>query len=163
MFIFRRYLPQVVYGGIDGIVTTFAVVSGSAGASLSSKVILILGFANLFADGFSMSIGAYMAEKSDIRKGNNPLLVGLITFISFFVIGFIPLTVYVLKFFLNFNTKHDFLISSLATAFGFIFIGFARKKVEHNNKYVILHTLLLGIIAAVVAYVVGELLNSWLS
>lgn len=49
-----KYLPEFVYGGIDGSVTTFAVVAGAIGASLSNSVILILGFANLFADGVSI-------------------------------------------------------------------------------------------------------------
>lgn len=160
---FKEYLPQFVYGGIDGIVTTFAVVSGSAGASLSPQVVLILGFANLFADGFSMSIGAYMAEKSDHREGKNALKVGLATFISFFIVGFIPLTVYVLKFFFNLKTNNDFLYSSLSTSLGFLLIGLARKKVEPKNKFVIIQTILLGVIASVVAYLVGEFLNRWLS
>ena len=60
-----KYLPEFVYGGIDGLVTTFAVVAGATGANLSLNVVLILGFANLFADGFSMSVGAYLANKSD--------------------------------------------------------------------------------------------------
>ena len=60
-----QYLGEVVYGGLDGIITTFAVVSGVAGAELGSKVILILGLANLFADGFSMAIGAYLSAKSE--------------------------------------------------------------------------------------------------
>lgn len=60
-----KYLPEFVYGGIDGLVTTFAVVAGSTGANLPLNVVLILGFANLFADGFSMSVGAYMAEKAE--------------------------------------------------------------------------------------------------
>lgn len=64
------YLSEFVYGGIDGCVTTFAVVSGSVGAGLDSSIILILGFANLFADGFSMSIGAYLAAKTDNDKYN---------------------------------------------------------------------------------------------
>ena len=53
---FQKYLWEFVYGGIDGCVTTFAVVAGSVGAWLEARIILILGFANLFADGFSMSI-----------------------------------------------------------------------------------------------------------
>ena len=61
----QRYLGEFVYGGIDGSVTTFAVVAGAAGADLSSAIVLILGFANLLADGFSMSIGAYLAAKSE--------------------------------------------------------------------------------------------------
>jgi vacuolar iron transporter family protein len=60
----QKYLGEFVYGGIDGSVTTFAVVAGAVGANLESSVILILGFANLLADGFSMSVGAYLSAKS---------------------------------------------------------------------------------------------------
>ena len=62
---FQDYLGEFVYGGIDGCVTTFAVVAGSVGAGLNSSIILILGFANLLADGLSMSIGAYLSAKSE--------------------------------------------------------------------------------------------------
>lgn len=60
-----QYLGDTVYGGLDGIVTTFAIVSGVAGAQLSSEIILILGLANLLADGFSMATGAYLSTKSE--------------------------------------------------------------------------------------------------
>lgn len=60
-----QYLGDLVYGGLDGVVTTFAVVSGVVGASLGSNVILILGLANLLADGFSMASGAYLSTKSE--------------------------------------------------------------------------------------------------
>ena len=59
------YLGEFVYGGIDGCVTTFAVVAGAVGAGFDSSIIIILGFANLLADGFSMSIGAYLSAKSE--------------------------------------------------------------------------------------------------
>lgn len=62
---FEGYLGEFVYGGIDGCVTTFAVVAGAVGASLDSSVIIILGFANLLADGFAMSIGAYLSSRSE--------------------------------------------------------------------------------------------------
>jgi len=62
---FQDYLGEFVYGGIDGSVTTFAVVAGAVGASLDSAVIIILGFANLLADGFAMSVGAYLSTKSE--------------------------------------------------------------------------------------------------
>lgn len=62
---FQDYLGQFVYGGIDGSVTTFAVVAGASGAHLDSAIILILGFANLIADGFSMSVGSYLSSKSE--------------------------------------------------------------------------------------------------
>lgn len=61
----EEYLGEFVYGGIDGVVTTFAIVAGSVGAGLSSSIVLILGFANLIADGFSMGVGAYLSAKSE--------------------------------------------------------------------------------------------------
>jgi VIT1/CCC1 family predicted Fe2+/Mn2+ transporter len=61
----QDYLPEFVYGGMDGIVTTFAVVAGATGASLDSSVVIILGFANLIADGFSMSVGSYLSHHSE--------------------------------------------------------------------------------------------------
>lgn len=67
---YQAYLGEFVYGGIDGSVTTFAVVAGSVGAGLDSSVILILGFANLLADGFSMSVGAYLSAKSEAHNYN---------------------------------------------------------------------------------------------
>ncbi len=62
---FQDYLAEFVYGSIDGSVTTFAVVAGSAGAGLDAAVVIILGFANLIADGFSMSVGSYLSHKSE--------------------------------------------------------------------------------------------------
>jgi len=58
------YLRDVIYGANDGIITTFAVVAGVAGAALSSSVVLILGFANLIADGISMGMSNYLGLKS---------------------------------------------------------------------------------------------------
>ena len=60
-----QFIGEMVYGGLDGIVTTFAVVAGVAGANLGANVVLILGLANLFADGFSMATGAYLSSKSE--------------------------------------------------------------------------------------------------
>jgi VIT1/CCC1 family predicted Fe2+/Mn2+ transporter len=59
------YLKDFVYGGLDGIITTFAVVAGVAGAQLPASIILILGVANLLADGFSMGTGDYLSTKSE--------------------------------------------------------------------------------------------------
>lgn len=67
----RGVLRDVVYGGIDGSVTTFAIVAGVAGAGLSPFVIVALGLANVLADGFSMAAGNYSgtkAELDDIRR-----------------------------------------------------------------------------------------------
>jgi vacuolar iron transporter family protein len=61
----QNYLRDWVYGGIDGAVTTFAVVAGVMGADLSTRTVLILGAANLLADGFSMAAGNYSGTKSE--------------------------------------------------------------------------------------------------
>ncbi|MBN1317750.1 MAG: VIT1/CCC1 transporter family protein [Anaerolineales bacterium] len=61
----HQYIGDMVYGGLDGIVTTFAVVSGVAGAELGAGIIIIMGLANLLADGFSMATGAYLSSKSE--------------------------------------------------------------------------------------------------
>jgi VIT1/CCC1 family predicted Fe2+/Mn2+ transporter len=60
-----QYIKSIIYGGLDGIITTFAVVAGVAGASLSAGIVLILGFANLFADGLSMAIGDFLSTKAE--------------------------------------------------------------------------------------------------
>ena len=62
------YLRDWVYGGIDGSVTTFAVVTGVVGAQLSPSIILILGAANLIADGFSMAAGNYSATRTERQE-----------------------------------------------------------------------------------------------
>jgi len=59
-----RYVADAVLGAIDGCVTTFAVVAGAVGAGFSASVALIMGFANLLADGFSMAVSNYEAVKS---------------------------------------------------------------------------------------------------
>jgi len=63
-----RYLGDAVLGGIDGCVTTFAVVAGAVGGNLSTGVIVILGFANLLADGFSMGVSNYLGSKSELQE-----------------------------------------------------------------------------------------------
>lgn len=59
-----QYVSDAVLGGIDGCVTTFAVVSGTVGAGFSATVALVLGLANLLADGFSMAISNYESIKA---------------------------------------------------------------------------------------------------
>lgn len=61
----QNIVGDAVLGGIDGCVTTFAVVSGAVGAGFSSTVAVVLGFANLLADGFSMGISNYEANKAE--------------------------------------------------------------------------------------------------
>lgn len=60
-----RHIKDVVYAANDGIVTTFAVVAATVGGALSPITILVVGVANLFADGFSMASGDYLGSKSE--------------------------------------------------------------------------------------------------
>jgi vacuolar iron transporter family protein len=64
----QSYLRDWVYGGIDGTVTTFALVSGVVGAHLSAGIILILGGASLIADGFAMAAGNYLATRAESEE-----------------------------------------------------------------------------------------------
>jgi len=59
------YLRDSVLGAVDGTVTTFAVVAGAIGASLAPPIVLVLGMANLFADGLSMGVSNYLGIRAD--------------------------------------------------------------------------------------------------
>ena len=63
----RHYVGDLVYGANDGLITTFAVVAGVAGGALSSRATVIVGAADLFADGLSMAVGNYLSIRS--REG----------------------------------------------------------------------------------------------
>jgi len=62
------YLHDFIYGAIDGAVTTFAVVSGVAGADLGASVVIVLGGANLIADGFSMAVSNYLGSRAERQR-----------------------------------------------------------------------------------------------
>src|SRR5688572_15073797 len=64
----HNYLRDFVYGGIDGAVTTFAVVAGTIGAELSPRIVIILGAANLAADGFSMAASNFLGTRTEIEE-----------------------------------------------------------------------------------------------
>jgi vacuolar iron transporter family protein len=62
------YLQDFVYGAVDGTITTFAVVAGVAGASLDEQVVIILGCANLLADGFSMAVSNFLGTRAQRQQ-----------------------------------------------------------------------------------------------
>lgn len=225
----QDYIGEFVYGGIDGSVTTFAVVAGSAGANLDSSVIIILGFANLIADGFAMSVGSYLSnksekenyekherieywevdhlpekEKEEIReiyqaKGfegelleqvvdvitadkdrwvdvmmkeelnmtkadKSPLAMGAMTFVSFVLIGLIPLVAYIWDYNSDEGSRNLFGISILLTSLAFIGIGWLKSYVAETSRIrSILETLFLGSAAAVLSYFVGSFLENLIS
>lgn len=169
-FRWKKYLPDFVYGGIDGSITTFAVVSGVMGASLSSSIVLILGFANLFADGFSMAVSNYFAtgSRNDINKRDkffkkgNAFKAATVTFFSFLFIGLIPL----LSFVVGALTKNDyilknqFFIAFVLTGIALGIVGYMKGEIIGRAKWKsALYTLIIGGIAALVAFGVGYLIN----
>lgn len=168
------YLREFVYGGMDGAVTTFAVVTGAAGANLGVRVILILGFANVLADGFSMAVGSYLSEKSEqdlsIHKGEStqddhesPLGNAVATFVAFLLVGFIPLAVYTIDFAFDLGISTGDLLkySIFLTLTAFALIGLLRAKVTKISKSkAIVESLGLGLAAAVISYVAGNVLET---
>ena len=224
----KEYIAEFVYGGIDGVITTFAVVAGSAGAELAVPIVLILGFANLIADGFAMSVGSYFSAKSenesydkhkaveyweienlrekeveeireiyeakgfegdllkqvvDVITSNDEVWVdtmmkeelkmmkddrppwkrGLVTFLAFNLVGFIPLSTYVLTSFVDASSSDLFMLSSFSTAVALAFIGALKGYVTEQSRIKgILETVFLGGIAAIIAFFVGDILEKLL-
>ncbi len=222
----QDYIGEFVYGGIDGSVTTFAVVAGSVGANLDTSIIIILGFANLIADGFAMSVGSYLSNKAEqqnyekherieywevenlpekereeireiyeakgfegelldqvvdvitadkdrwvdvmmkeelnMTKGDkSPLAMGAMTFLSFLVIGLIPLLAYLIDYTSEEKSTNLFQTSILLTSLAFIGIGWLKSYVAQTSRIrSVLETLFLGSAAAVLSYFVGSVLES---
>ena len=151
------------------MVTTFAVVAGVAGASLSPSVILIVGFANLLADGFSMAASDYLGTKSECEaKEGNPIECdpghlwrsATYTFWSFALAGVVPLV----PFLLGLGGTRALATSAIFTGVGLFVVGALRT--HYTKKGVIasgLEVLLVGGIAAVLAYFVGLFIKSLVS
>ena len=174
---FRRYLPEFVYGGIDGSITTFAIICGAIGASLGAGVALVLGIANLFADGFSMAVSNYLSVKSQVDLHRNhsnrkkyqnlnkhAFRTGLATFISFVIVGFIPLFSFVLSLFFPIEKNIVFIISAALTAVSFLIVGYVKGIIvkRHPVKSAF-ETLLIGVVASILAFLVGYLLREFVS
>ncbi|MBS3066815.1 VIT1/CCC1 transporter family protein [Candidatus Pacearchaeota archaeon] len=220
-----RYLKSIVYGGLDGVITTFAVVAGVSGASLSSGILLILGLANLIADGISMAVGDYLSSKAqkdfyftekeresweaknypkgekqemidiymkrglskfDARKlvsiiskkknffvdqmmveelnlindiKSSPAKNAFVTFISFFIFGLIPVSVYLIDLFFPGSIKQPFLYTIIFTVMALFLLGIAKFKFTKKHWLKSgLETLIIGGLAAGAAYLVGRLL-----
>ena len=164
------YVGDFVYGAIDGSVTTFAVVSGVAGASLSANIVIILGLANLFADGFSMAASNFLSTKTKIgvlaKKGHyhheiKPVKTAFVTFVSFFAVGLIPLLSYVAGVFSSAIQEKQFVIAAVLTGIAFLIVGGIKAKVVKENwTRAALETLLLGGAAAIIAFYVGLLIKT---
>lgn len=168
--IFGKYIKSIVYGGLDGIITTFAVVSSVSGAALESKIVLILGFANLVADGFSMAVGDYLSTKAEnaysesrdeeVKESNNPVSNGVATFLAFAGFGFVPLITYIVAAFNSFIEQHVFFIASCLTGLTLLILGVLKSNVTNQKGFrAAIETLVVGGIAATVAYLIGYFIS----
>lgn len=163
-----RYIRDAVYGANDGIITTFAIVASVEGANLGNTAILVVGFASLFADGFSMASSDFLANKAEVaRKKSNdleeqekhdPKTAALFTFLAFVIVGIIPLVPY---FFVAL-TSNSFAFSGIATGFALFGVGALRTKLTGGNPYMAGgEMLLIGGSAALVAFFIGGLIEQW--
>jgi len=159
-------LRDFIFAADDGLLTTFAVVAGSTGASFSKSIILTLGFANVFADGIIVATGIYLGIKGElesIRRGDclqksegAPLGHGLITFISFVLFGLLPLLPFL------FLQKDEFMFSTVIVALGLFSIG--ALKTIYTQKNLLrsgLTMLIIGGISAIMAFLVGFLSDKY--
>ena len=157
----RHYLGELVYGANDGIITTFAVVSGVAGAALSPATALILGLANLFADGFSMGASAYLAIRSrEAVRAQGGLEVeepfpprhALATGVAFVIAGAVPLAAFAVA-----PVEARFAVASAVTLLTLFVVGALRALVTPMRWFRAgIEMLAVGSVAAVVAYGVGR-------
>ena len=158
----RHYLPDLVYGANDGIITTFAVVCGVVGAGLSVSVILILGFANLFADGFSMGASNFLARRSYAEEAERAdrreaLRHGSATTLGFLVAGTVPLVAYLAPL----PDAQRFAVAVALTVTTLFAVGALRVLVTKLGWVRSgLEMLLVGSAAAAVAYAIGALASA---
>lgn len=159
-----RLLKSAVFGANDGIVTTFAVVAGVAGAHLSAQVVLIMGIANMVADGLAMGLGDYLGERSERQMRNSTHRVGrgvwhtgLVTFIAFILAGALPLMPYFLKTSgLPIAVSWQFPLSIATTAVTLFCVGALRSIFTKNSLLRGgMEMLCIGAIAAIAAYLLG--------
>ena len=154
----RHYVRELIYGANDGIITTFAVVAGVAGGGLSLRVVLIIGAANLFADGLSMAAGNYLSisshesvlEAQELPEEEAyPVRHALATFLAFVFAGAVPLVPYMVP-----GLAVDRFLSSIALTLAAMFAVGASRALVSNVRWwkAGLEMLVLGAVVAGLAY-----------
>lgn len=164
----ERFLPEFVYGATDGTVTTFAIVAGAIGANLSRSAVLAIGIASVIADGYSMGISSYLSESARheqtgkslaASKGHTPLASGVATFLSFVMIGILPLIPFILYSELSPSVVYASLTVALMSFAG---IGYLRGVVTKRKSPLLTsgESFLIGGSTAVIAYVIGKIVGA---
>ena len=160
----RHYLRDLIYGASDGIITTFAVVTGVAGAGLAPRTVVILGLANLLADGFSMGASNFLSIRSDeatrAARGEDvsepfPARHGAATMAAFISLGSVPLLPYLLG-----AGPLQLLHATAMTLLTLFLVGAARALVTDLHWWKAgAEMLAVGAAAAAVSYAVGFLIS----
>lgn len=159
----RHYIRELVYGANDGIITTFAVVAGVAGGGLPLSAVLIVGAANLLADGLSMGVGSYLAIRAHEsvlesqalpEQEARPFRHGVATFAAFVAAGCIPLVPYTLPLL----WLDRFVSSILLTMLALFTVGALRSTISNARWWQAgLEMFALGAIVAAVAFASGSI------
>jgi VIT1/CCC1 family predicted Fe2+/Mn2+ transporter len=157
----RHYIRDLVFGANDGIITTFAVVSGVAGGALPPAVVIVVGAANLAADGVSMGVGNFLAIRANERAREAddlpeeeayPLKHGVATLLAFVMAGAVPLLPYLVPV----PAPSRFAWSTALTLAAMFGLGAARACATAEVWWkTALETLGLGAIVAAAAYAAG--------
>jgi vacuolar iron transporter family protein len=161
---FGHYLRDMVYGALDGVITTMAVLAGAEGASLSMRVGLILGMANLLGDGISMGASNYLGLRSEIEQAGGsvaaeaPWRHGLATVAAFVVVGSAPLAAFLVS---PVTGMSVFPVAAALAAGALVAAGIVRAAfVGKTALRSALEMLSVGLLAGGGAYVVGRLASS---
>lgn len=173
MKVAKKYIKPAVLGASDGIVTTFAVVAGVVGAGFATEIIIVLGIANMVADGISMALGDYLGERSLSRLEKNAgkktedcclWKTSLVTFVAFVVAGGLPLIPYVLMLFgFEIAENHQFVMSIISTLTAMFFVGSLRTYVIKGSWWKNgIEMLLVGSVAATAAYILGAFIEQFI-
>jgi len=147
-------LSEFIYGGMDGVITTVAIIAGILGANIAPKYALVLGLASLLADGFSMGISRYSSLVDVRRVKVSPLLSGLATFVSFVVIGAIPLAP-----FLFLSYQNEELITywmSLCSVFALLLVGVIKGFYTKKMTKTIIEVLVIGLVGVYISFQVAR-------
>jgi VIT1/CCC1 family predicted Fe2+/Mn2+ transporter len=162
----RHYVRELIYGANDGIITTFAVVAGVSGGGLPPRIVLIIGAANLFADGLSMAVGSYQSlrahesvlEAQELPEEEaHPFRHGLATFAAFVCAGIMP----VLPYLVPAASVDRFGFSAAITLMALFTVGALRALIANVRWWRAGFEMLgLGAVVAAVAYGSGALVAS---
>lgn len=150
--------PDIVYGSMDGVITTLAIIAGTVGAELPVQTIVILGLANIFADGFSMGISSYLSAKT--QQSQNSIQRGLVTLLAFILIGLLPLSAFIFAYLTNRDPRDMYPYAYGLTAMSFFMIGIIKSK--HTGEDMVrsgFTTMLIGGIGALIAFTIGYALR----